>query len=166
MSLVQRTTSTRKPSSVNLCSTQETTRNGTGSASSSKPLSQAKLDRLCKPTATYHHSYFRWFTRLSLQRDRYPAREMKTQLQDVTGPEVCRLQWEVRHPPETMTAAEWEALEDRLRKLEGQMDALAAVLEMRAKEQPQAPSRRLNLRAAPSPATTSPDPSDPFAGEE
>lgn len=139
-----------------------------------RSLSQAKLDRICRPTAVYHWSYFRWYIRLSMNRETYPAWEMKAYLQDDLGPEVCRLGQMVRNPPETMTGAEWEVLEDRWQRKQGQADALAAVLDLRAKEKPLPRERRLNLgkraelaktTCGPAPSTTNPDPHDPFSGE-
>jgi hypothetical protein len=98
-----------------------------------RPLSQARLDRIAHPTSRYHQMFFRWVVAFSTQPEKYPAREMKHRLEEVLGPRLCRLKLQVMQPEETLTADEWERLEDELQTGLAQADAMARVLELRAR---------------------------------
>lgn len=107
--------------------------NGNGSGRS---LSQTRLDRIAAPTATYHQAFFRWFLRLTDDPETYPAAEMKRHLEEELGPELSGLRVTAACPPAGMTGEAWEALEDRLQRLQGKADAIARVLEVRAPPRP------------------------------
>jgi hypothetical protein len=137
----------RKPATRSLspapCSSTPT---APSASDSDRSLSQTRLDRISSPTALYHRTFFRWVIRLG-DREAYPAAELKRRLEETLGPEVSALRVTVARPPAGMTAAEWEALEDRLQRRQAQADAITRTLESR-----QGPASRSRSMLSPSPA--------------
>ena len=149
---------TGKDSSASLSRGPETKRSESDSGCS---LAQARIDRISRPTTAYFRSYCKWFSRIVSDRENYPTPELIERAYEL-GAETPALERAVRHPPDTLPAAEWEQAEDRLQRLWGQQKAIEEALKTR-----QARDRSLS-RPRPSsgsPPTVRETEPDPFAGE-
>jgi hypothetical protein len=95
-------------------------------------LSQARLDRISRPTAVYYRSYLKWWLRMSSDPTTYDSPSLVERAYRL-GPEIARLKRTVQHPPPLMSSADWLVLEDELQRLSAQMRAIEETLEKREK---------------------------------
>jgi ribonuclease HI len=94
-------------------------------------LSQARLDRIAAPTNVYFSSLVKWTNRFNND-PRYTDELLKEQL-EFLGPKLSALKVTVHRPPVGMTAEQWLEDEDRVRKMQGQFDALMSALTRRTR---------------------------------
>jgi len=92
-------------------------------------LSQARLDRISRPTDAWFRGKLTWLARLT-DREQWPDAVMQARI-EALGQDAAALERLVRNPPPDLTGARWLLLEERLQSWRGQMDAITETLTRR-----------------------------------
>lgn len=92
-------------------------------------LSQARLDRISRPTDAWFRGKLTWLARLT-DRKQWPDTTLLARL-EALGRDAALLTHLVANPPSDMPGARWLLLEERLQGWRGQMDAIQETLTRR-----------------------------------
>lgn len=133
-------------------------------------VDQAKLDRICNPTALYCNHRLKWINRMNRDPETFPSRDLKLYAEEELGPQIARAKAELSNHPSDWTGADWAKASDRLLKLEAQLSAIEHVLEHRSKlrrySERSEPPAGSSCEPGPKRFTSIPDTAwDPFSGQ-